>query len=171
MNTDLQNDIQLLNEILDADDNGIDHDKSHEDVFPRIYKTHIYEIDGNRQKGTVECGSVRVDSTKGLYRLLYLCQPKQVDFSDMYKSSSLFAITSPDHEFVGDVQFYKYQLAICFSATADHVKGRESNIVSGIPGYNNGVRAADPLLRSWCDTLKRCLDREWMVYGGNDFRV
>lgn len=163
---DIISKLASLNTLLDQDE-----ESEARKVFKEIYRVHDYEVDGKRSVGTVSCGSIKTDTARALYRLLFLLNPKRVDFSDMYKSDSLFAIVSPDGQFVADVQFFKYELAIYFSAAPTHVTGSQRNIRSGIPGVDNGVRAQSPELRAWCETLQKCLARTWMVYGGNDFEV
>lgn len=141
------------------------------DLFRKIYVLHEYNISGNRKVEVYECGSVALDTPRALYRLLFLAQPTQVDFSDMYKSESLFALTSPDHRFVADPQFYKYALMLSFSAQKDFVTGRPHTVQGGMPGIDNGIRSGSPVLTEWCDLLKVCLDHAWLVYGGNEFEV
>ena len=122
--------------------------------------------------GTVECGSYKFqDTPKALYRVLFLTNAKQVDFSNMYKSDSLIALVSPDGQFVADIQFFKYELAAYLSAAKEHIDGQQHNVVAGAPGSDNGIRAGSPELKLWAKTLKKCLNRSWMVYGGNDFEV
>ena len=164
----LTDELQKLNAFLDSDDGDWD---AH-DVFPKVYMLHDYAVDGDRKVGTIECGSFSfTDTPKALYRVLFLAKPKRIDFSSMYKSNSLFALTSPDGHFVADFQTYKYELAAYLSAAPEHVEGRESGLICGVPGSDNGIRAKSPELKLWADTLKKCLDRTWMVYGGNDFEV
>ena len=140
-------------------------------LFNKIFIIHDYKTDGNRKVGTLSCGSIGTQTVNALYRLFYLSQPKRVDFSDMYKSESLFALRSPDWQFVGDVHFYKYELAIYFSATGEYIDGQQHGIICGVPGIDNGINAKSESLTIWIALLKRCLDRKWMVYGGNDFEV
>jgi len=157
--------LERFNALLDSDE-----DEARK-AFHGIYRVHDY-AEGKRQVGTIECGSFGFEDTpKALYRLLFLAKPKRVDFSDMYKSESLFALTSVNGAFVADFQFYKYELAAYVSAAKEHIEGRESGIICGVPGSDNGIRAKSPELRLWASTLKKCLDRTWMVYCGNDFEV
>lgn len=141
------------------------------DLFRDIFKLHDYEVHRNRPIPTKECASFRMDTVPGLYRLLYLCKPKRVDFSDMYKSNSLFALLSPDAKFVADIQFYKYELAAYISASPEHIDGREHAILCGVPGSDNGISVKDELLKAWVSLLERSLKTKWPVYLGNNFEV
>lgn len=154
-----------LRKLIEADDYDA------RDFFAEVYMLHEYNVSGDRKIGTVECGGFSLETTSALYRLLFLAKPTNVDFSDMYKSSSLFALCSPDGEFVADFQFYKYELAVYCSAVKSHVAGAPSFVQSGMPGSDNGVNANSQELKEWMELLKLCLSRKWMVYGGNDFEV
>src|SRR3990167_3621736 len=60
------------------------------------------------------CGSANVEDTpRALYRLLFLCKPKQVDFSDMYKNC-LFGFFSTDRRFFVSVELFKYEVGLYF---------------------------------------------------------
>lgn len=163
----LQENLSAINDLLK---NG-GSDDAIESRFRKVYLLHQYEIDGNRKIPTIECGSTRLDSANALYRLLFLTRPKQVDCSDMYASDFLFALVSPDGEFVADFAFHKYGLAVYFSATSAHLKGHRTVVSSGVPGADNGIKPNSPLLKLWCSTLKKCLHRKWLMYAGNDFSV
>lgn len=152
------------------------------DLAEKLYILHDYRENGNLRVGVQACGSAGfADTPKALYRLLYIVHHQRrsgerrgaflVDFEDMYKSRSLFALVSPDGQFVADPQFYKYELMIGCRATREHVTGRRSAIECGVPGSDNGVNIASELLAAWWATLLRMLTREWEVYGGNGFRV
>lgn len=159
--------LQQLNNLLDSEDGEYDA----QEQFRAVYLIHDY-ADGDRKIGTIECGSFGFEDTpQALYRLLFLTKAREVDFSDMYKSNSLFALTSPDGRFVADFQFFKYELAAYISAPREHIDGQMHAIIAGAPGSDNGIRAKSPELSLWAETLKKCLDRSWMVYGGNDFKV
>jgi hypothetical protein len=161
--------IDKLKSLLDSDDE-YDNDYEAQEVFRRVYLVHDY-ADGDRMVPTSQCGSFKFKNTpKALYRLLFLARPKRINFDDMYKST-LFALTSVDGRFVADFDFYKYKLAAYLSATAEHIEGRNSMIMCGVPGANNGIRIKTPELQMWADTLKKCLNKKWMIYGGNDFEV
>jgi len=168
MESQLTRSLKKLNGLLASADGEYEA----REMFGSVYFLHDYKVDGNRKLGTVECGSFGfLDTPKALYRLLFLSKANRVDFSDMYKSCSLFALTSPDGQFVADFQFYKYELAAYLSAAKEHTEGRQHSVLCGVPGSDNGIRTRSPELKLWADTLKKCLGRSWMVYGGNDFEV
>jgi hypothetical protein len=167
MSKALANALKKLTEVLSSEDGEYDA----QEQFQQVYLLHDYNA-GDRKIATIECGSFGFkDTPKVLYRLLFLTRAKSVDFSDMYKSASLFALTSPDGQFVADIQFFKYELAAYISAPREHIEGRMYGIIAGAPGSDNGIRAKSPELKLWAETLRRCLDKSWMVYGGNDFEV
>lgn len=142
-----------------------------DDYFRRVFFAHDYK-EGPRPVGTVECGGMMIEDTpKSLYRILFLAQPKQLDFSDMYKTGGWIDLVSPDYHFVAHVELWKYELAVRFSASREHVTGRMSDIQCGIPGSNNGISGASPLLAAWQECLTLCLNSKWNVYGGNNFTV
>lgn len=139
------------------------------EYFARIFFLHDY-TNGARTVRTVECGGVVVDDTPlSLYRLLFLTAPARLDFSDMYKSGEMFALLSPDGQFAAHVELWKYELAIRFSASPEHVTGQMSTIECGIPSADNGVQGRSPLLKAWQDCLILCLNSQWDVYPGNNF--
>ncbi len=137
-----------------------------------LFRIHNYETMGARPVGTFDCGSTRLKNTpKALYRAMFLFQPARVSFKgEMYKGT-LMTLVSPGYELVASVEFFKYELAIYFSAAKEHVEGRPSDIVCGIPGFDNGVRCKGEVAPAWFGLITELLDREWCVYGGNDFCV
>jgi hypothetical protein len=136
-----------------------------------LVRIHDYETMGVRPVGTYDCGSVRLkDSAKSLYRAMFLFAPERVSFKEMYKGN-LLTLVAPDYNLVASVEFYKYELAVYFSASKDHVEGRGSGVICGLPGSDNGVRFKGEIAQAWFGLIAGVLDREWMVYGGNDFAV
>ncbi len=137
-----------------------------------IVRIHDYQTMGARPVGTYDCGSTRLkDTPKSLYRAMFLFEPERVSFKgEMYKGS-LLTLVSPGYQLVASLEFYKYELAIYFSATKEHVEGRGSNIVCGLPGSDNGVRFKGEIAQAWFGLITGLLDREWDVYGGNNFAV
>ena len=170
----LQTQIDDLNAALDAldqDNYGDDDSPDPKALFGGIFLTHFYEIDGDRRIATRECESVKLNGAAAFYRLLFLAQPKQLDFSDMYKSGILFALVSPNGEFVADIEFWKYEPCVRFSAAPEHLDVEPRIVFCGIPGTDNGGHAKTLELKAWMALLQRCLDRRWMMYSGNDFEV
>ncbi len=136
-----------------------------------LFRIHDYETMGNRPVGTVDCGSTRLkDTPKSLYRVMFLFAPNRVSFKEMYKGG-LLTLVSPDYNLVASVEFYKYELAVYFSASKDHIEGRQSGVVCGLPGSDNGIKYKGEIAQAWFDLITRLLDREWCVYGGNNFNV
>lgn len=171
MKDQLMKTIEQMNRYLDHPEREEGGEDDARALFTHIFVLHDYRRQGPRPIATYDCGSIGTDTPRALYRLLFLVQPPHVDFSSMYKSEALFALCSPDYHFVAHPQFFKYKLAMYFSASAEHVEGRKKAIQSGMPGYDNGMRAKTPELRAWCALLQRCLERTWAVYPGNNFEV
>lgn len=149
----------------------LDGDYGARDAFRKCYVTHEYDVKGDRPIGTVEFGGKTLETPQSLYRLLFLAKPSRVDFSDMYKSSSLFALCSPDYRFVADLIFWKYWPALRFDAVPECLQGGLGGIVAGSPDAKNGITSKDPLLDEWCALLVTAATHEWTVYGGNNFVV
>ena len=136
-----------------------------------LYRIHDYETMGNRTVGTFDCGSVKlVDTPKSLYRALYLFAPERLSFKSMYKTC-LLTLTAPDQSLVATVELFKYELALYYSASKEHVEGHGSNVICGAPGYDNGIRFKGEVAEAWFGFIKLLLTREWDVYGGNNFQV
>ncbi len=136
-----------------------------------IFRIHDYETMGKRTVGTYDCGSTRLkDTPKSLYRTLFLFTPERLSFKEMYKGT-LLTLVSPDYNLVASVEFYKYELAIYFSASKEHVEGRGSGVICGLPGSDNGIRFKGEIAQAWFGLITGLLDREWCVYGGNNFDV
>lgn len=136
-----------------------------------IFRIHDYGAMGERPVGTYDCGSTRLkDTPKSLYRAMFLFAPERISFKEMYKGT-LLTLVSPDYNLVASVEFYKYELAIYFSASKEHVEGRGSNVICGLPGSDNGIRFKGEIAQAWFGLITGLLDREWSVYDGNNFEV
>jgi hypothetical protein len=158
--------LELINSMLDDPNNDI------ESIFKNCYKLHDYSKHGNRPIGTIECGSTCfADTSKTLYRLLFLSKPETIDFSDMYKSYTLIELCSPCYEFCVSFQFYKYELAAHFHCAEQHITGKLHPIICGVPGSNNGVKCKSKLGNLWFSTLKNILEHKRLIYSGNNFSV
>jgi len=155
------------------------------ELIPTLYRVHDYEKMGDRPIGTVDCGSARlIDTPKCLYRALFLFKPVSISFvtenpniirpapeyGDMYKQCIL-TLVSPDYHLMATVEFFKYELALYFSASAKHTNGKTRGVIAGAPGSDNGIKFIGPEAEAWFGLLKELLERSWMVYGGNDFEV
>jgi hypothetical protein len=136
-----------------------------------LYRIHDYETMGDRPVGTVDCGSARLrDTPRALYRALFLFHPERLSFKGMYKET-LLTLVSPDYHLVATLEFFKYELAVYFSAAEEHIEGRRARIVCGLPGSDNGVKFKGIVAEGWFGLIRCLLDREWTVYGGNNFVV
>ncbi len=142
-----------------------------EEVFQRAYKWHDYRK-GDRPVGTGQCGGAKFEDTpQALYRALYLLQPEEVDFSDMYKTGTLVDFCSPNYEFVCSLQLFKYEVGIYFECARQHVQGQLNGVRGGWPSCDNGVQCRDSLGQKWFQLAVVALERQWDVYSGNRFQV
>ena len=147
---------------LDSIMADLEGDSVNLDLFRECYRVHFYEEQGERPVGTLACGSAAVDDTpKALYRLLYLLEPRSVDFSEMYKSDGVIEIHSPDYQFCAAVQFYEYKLGLYFHCAVEHRGGMSECVQDCI----------SELGQRWYEVLVECLNHELSVYPGNDFVV
>lgn len=164
--------VASVNEMLDPGFEYEDYeDRSVDDEFRACIK--FIEIDSENAKKYIACGSVGFEDTpSSLYRLLWLCQPKEaIDFSDMYKQA-LFSFTSSDERFVVQAYLYKYELGLYFYALRELVDTSEaSGIIGGWPGADNGLRCTDPDGQAFFKMIEAALNTIFLVYGGNNFEV
>jgi len=118
-----------------------------------------------------ECGSAKASNTAAaLYRLLFLLQPKEADFSDMYKSEFL-RFGSTDGRFLVTAEFFKYELGLYFYCPKACLSGHRRGVIAGHPGADNGTRCDDPEGQQFFELATRAMESKWMVYPGNDFEV
>ncbi len=122
-----------------------------------------------------ECGSAEVeDTSKALYRLLYLFRPEKLSFQDMYKRC-LLILTTPDRRFSVAVHFFKYELALYFWAEAalviDEQAGQWMAVRAGAPGSDNGLSIQHEEGLLFFQMIRVALNYTWPVYMGNDFEV
>lgn len=125
-------------------------------------------------------GWVRVRSTgfrdtpKSLYRFLYIWEPKEIDFSDMYKST--LALIDLDGKAMIALDLFKYELAAYLYVPPSDVMPKEEleyeiEISCGIPGVDEEelveTSKATELFREFISLL----EREHDVYPGNYFKV
>lgn len=112
------------------------------------------------------------DTPKSLYRFLYLWQPTEVDFSDMYKGG----LAVIDLNGVGLVllKFYKFELVAYLYAPQSELKPRPQafiEISSEIPATENEEFIDGSKAKEEFEIFGSLL--EWMhtVYAGNNFEV
>lgn len=173
----------LRGKTIPTEDHTVSYDHNYEYILPAhlfhtLYFYHDYTTAGPRAVGTIECGGGKVkDTPRALYRLLFLTRrqsyraPFPIDFSDMYKTGEFLCLTSPDGRFCAHAELWKYELALRWSATREHITGQRHGITCGIPTADNGVKSACPLLQKWTSTLILALNTKWDVYSGNNFTV
>lgn len=127
--------------------------------------------EGDEAKNYVECGSAEVENTpSALYRLLYLCRPSKVDFSDMYKVH-LFGVFSSDKRFLVEVYLFKYEIGLYFYCPRESLAGTGSFVVGGWPGCDNGFRCSDEDGSAFFQMVTQAANYTWPVYPGNNFEV
>jgi len=160
--------VEEARKIMDSEDGEYEV----QEFLPKLFQIHDYAKQGDRPVGTYPCGSVELkDTPKSLYRAMFLFKPADVSFMDMYKSTIL-TITSPDYSLVAKFELFKFEAALYFSASEEHVDGRRQYAVQGgAPGTDNGIHYKSGAAKAWFELLTHLLNREWMVYGGNDFEV
>jgi len=144
-------------------------DKNLADLFLACCK--IGELPEEESGKFASFGSTAVTNTpEALYRLLFLFKPPSVNFSNMYKSK-LFTFSSRDGRFWVDVHLFKYELGLYFSAPKETVIGKGRDFFAGCPGSDNGWSLSDKDGQRFFNMVKMAANREWTIYGGNDFRV
>ena len=112
------------------------------------------------------------NTPKSLYRFLYLWEPKNIDFSDMYKSG--LAIIRIHKKGVVILSLYKYELVARLFVTSDEIKPRKRygiEIKSGVPGVDNEGLKADSEVGKEFKIFKGLLEMKHDVYPGNEFKV
>lgn len=134
--------------------------------YPLLTKTPA------EKKGWIRAVSVSFkDTPKSLYRFLYIWEPKQVDFSDMYKCT--FAIIDLGIGLVY-LDLYKYEIAAYFYVPPAELKPQPKHVIEiscGVPGtedveFIEGSKAIEEF-----EAFITLLEQEHDVYPGNNFRV
>jgi hypothetical protein len=143
-------------------------------AFDDEFRKLIMDVPDNLEnKDYVECGSYRPydDPAAALYRMLWLVKPKQVNFSDMYKTR-LFWFMSKDKQVIVTVELYKYEPALYFYALRPLVDtSGVCGIWAGRPGADNGITLIDETAKAFVSLVKHAAGTQHMIYGGNDFEV
>ena len=143
---------------------------THEDGPDDIFRSLIRPIARVPPGQYFDCGSRRVaDTPAALYRLLFLCRPESVEFSDMYKTR-LFAFTSSDGRFLVSVELFKYELGLYFACTRECLLGKGSGVIAGWPGADNGWRCTEDG-QAFFGLVWAMSHRKLEVYPGNNFSV
>lgn len=147
-----------------------DVDPTPEELFRKCVKTA--SVDFYDSVEHYPCGSSRPhDAAKALYRALFLCRPSSVDFSGFYKSGSLFVLHSECSRFSVSVETYKYELALYYACDRESLTGAFRGVQSGVPGADNGTKCKDPAGVKFFQMVEASLNREWLIYSGNNFEV
>ncbi len=142
-----------------------------EDIFRTLFLWHDYRT-GDRKVGTADCGGHHFDDTpKVFYRAMHLFQPSQIDLSDMYKTGSMIDFVSPCEQFMGSLQLFKHECQLYFSCVNEYRHTESRGIRGGWADCDNGETCTSDLGNKWFQTVVAALEREWMIYGGNDFTV
>lgn len=165
--------MEMLDPAFDWEAYWETEESNHEDSLDNLFRQCIVVgfPEGSASKHYRECGSTAVeDTSKALYRLLYLARPKSLDFSTMYKSW-LFGFFSADRRFLVSVEWYKYELGLYFYCPKEAIGGRGHGVQMGMPGADNGWHVEDPDGRAFFDMVTKAVNSTWMVYPGNDFTV
>jgi len=112
------------------------------------------------------------DTPKSLYRFLFLWEPKNMDFSDMYKCS----LVKIDLNGTGIVvlKLYKFELAAYLYVPPSELKPRPHyaiEVTTAIPAtedeeFIQGSKAIEEL-----EIFGSLLEQTHVVYSGNDFEV
>lgn len=142
--------------------------ESIEDEFRKCVKLVTPPEEGDYQ----DCGSYKAEDTpKGLYRLFYLLEPKEIDFSSMYRGD-LFAFVSVDDRFLVKVSLFEYELGLYFLAQEQNIDKSEAACVpSAWPGADNRIRLTDPVGVDFYEMVKQIVEHEFEVYPVGEFRV
>jgi hypothetical protein len=142
--------------------------ESIEEVFRQCVKVVDPPDDGDYQ----DCGSYKAEDTpKGLYRLLFLLEPKGLDFSSMYRGQ-LFAFVSADERFLVKVYLYEYELGLYFLAPEEAIDKSDGVCVpSAWPGADNRIRLTNPMGIEFFEMVREIVEHELEVYPVGEFRV
>jgi hypothetical protein len=126
----------------------------------------------NKKRKYYACGSFKLDDTpKALYRALFLFQPHDVTFDDMYKGG-LFSRQSADERFVCSFELFKYELGVyCYAKHKEDVAGKGICVVGGHPGCDNRRQCISETGVLFFGVVKGLLNHVHDVYPGNNFEV
>jgi hypothetical protein len=121
-------------------------------VIDRLGSTPFLEC------GYFNCGDVTLDDApKGLYRLLFLSQPRSVDFSRLYQSGCLFLLSSRCHRFAASVETSDYRLILRFYCKKEDLREEEG----GAPNVDPEVKCSNPDGISFFEMLQKSANRTW----------
>lgn len=143
------------------------------DFFKEEVKKRYPIIQDTGNQDFIQVTSIAFEDTpKNLYRFLYLWEPEDIDFSDMYKSE--LALIRIHKESVISLNFYKYELAGYLFVTPNHIQPRlqhEIEIQCGVPGFENEMLIDKSDIYKEFQIFKGLLEKKQNVYPGNNFFV
>ena len=126
-------------------------------------------------KGWISVKSTRFENTpKSLYRFLYIWEPEEINFSDMYKST--LSLIDLDGKAMVALVLFKYELAAYLHVPPSDVVPKveveyEIEISCGIPGVDEEKLVEKSTANELFDEFINLLEREHDVYPGNNFKV
>jgi len=166
--------IEQLNKMLHPDFNFADLYEEQwevEENIIAIVKNLYKQKDINNCCEFYQCGASSINNTPvSLYRILYLINPTGIDFNDMYKSA-LFYVISPCSKFLIQFYLFKYELAVYFYCTKEHLCSETIYFWGGAPDADNKVSCTSDIGNLWFDTIVQVINRKYNIYPGNDFVV
>lgn len=113
------------------------------------------------------------DTPKSLYRFLYIWEPKDIDFSDMYKSS--LALIDLNGKGLVSICLFKYELAAYLYAPPTEIIQKENRcgieIHCGIPGVDEELLIKGSKAKEIFEEFVNLLEQEHDIYPGNFFKV
>jgi len=147
-------------------------EKQDAETLEEEFRKCVKLVSSNKGKDYHDCGSYKVEDTpRGMYRLFYLLEPKEVDFTNMYRGE-LFSFVSADERFLVKVSLFEYELALYFLAHEDLIDKSEGVCVpSAWPGADNKVRVIDPVGIDFFEMMKKIVEYEFEVYPVGEFKV
>ena len=112
------------------------------------------------------------DTPKSLYRFLYLWEPKNINFSGMYKSALTLVRIHPKGVVL--LSLYKYELTGYLYVTLDQIRPRLQHSIGthcGFPEVENEALIDNSKIYKEFQIFRGLLEMEHNVYLGNDFIV
>jgi hypothetical protein len=165
--------IEKVLEMLSPDFNWKKHwEKQDAETLQEAFKKCVKLVSSNKSKNYHDCGSYKAEDTpRGMYRLFYLLEPKEVDFTNMYRGE-LFSFVSADERFLVKVCLFEYELGLYFLAQEDLVDKSEGVCVPAAwPGADNKVSLVDPLGVDFFEMIKLVVEHKFEVYPVGEFVV
>ena len=169
----MRNQVKRLLDMVSPDFDWDKHwEKQDAETLEEEFRKCVKLVSSHKVKDYHDCGSYKVEDTpRGMYRLFYLLEPKEIDFTHMYRGE-LFFFVSADERFLVKVSLFEYELALYFLAQEDLIDKSEGVCVpSAWPGADNKVRVIDPVGIDFFEMMKKIVEYEFEVYPVGDFKV